>query len=83
MLAALFAVWEDGLCARPRAIALGYALSLAPGNVTLDHGAPAVAVGLLAAVELGSWSLELRDGPEERSSGASGSSSSCSLPRSR
>jgi hypothetical protein len=66
LLAGLLALWEDGLALGPAAIALGYALSLAPGDVALDRGAPLVAVGLLAAVELGSWSLELRDGPEER-----------------
>jgi hypothetical protein len=58
--------WEDGLAVGPAAIAAGYALSLAPGDAALDRGAPIVAVGLVAAVELGSWSLELRDGPEER-----------------
>ena len=72
MLAGLFAVWEDGLALGPATIALGYALSLAPGDVPLDRGAPLVAVGLLAAVELGSWSLELRDGPEERMLGRVG-----------
>lgn len=66
MLAGLLAIWEDGLALGPAAIALGYALSLAPGDVALDRGAPLVAVGVLAAIELGSWSLELRDGPEER-----------------
>ena len=66
MLAGLLAVWEDGLALGPAAIALGYALSVAPGDAALDRGAPLVALGLLAAVELGSWSLELRDGPEER-----------------
>jgi hypothetical protein len=66
LLAGLLALWEDGLVLGPAAIALGYALSLAPGDTALDRGAPLVAVGLLAAVELGSWSLELRDGPEER-----------------
>lgn len=66
MLAALLAIWEDGLALGPAAIALGYALSVAPGNAALDRGAGLVAVGLLATVELGSWSLELRDGPEER-----------------
>jgi hypothetical protein len=66
MLAGLLAMWEDGLALGPAAIALGYALSVAPGEVPLDRGAPLVAVGLLTAVELGSWSLELRDGPEER-----------------
>jgi hypothetical protein len=66
MLAGLLAIWEDGLALGPAAIALGYALSVAPGNAALDRGAPLVAVGLVAAVELGSWSLELRDGPEER-----------------
>ena len=66
LLAGLLSLWEDGLALGPAAIALGYALSLAPGDTALDRGAPVVAVGLLAAVELGSWSLELRDGPEER-----------------
>jgi hypothetical protein len=66
LLTGLLAIWEDGLALGPAAIALGYALSLAPGDIVLDRGAPFVAVGLLAAVELGSWSLELRDGPEER-----------------
>ena len=66
MLAGLLALWDDGLALGPAAIALGYALSLAPDDVALDRGAPLVAVSLLAAVELGSWSLELRDGPEER-----------------
>jgi len=66
LLAGLLALWEDGLALGPAAIALGYALSLAPGDAALDRGAPLVAVGLLAAVDLGSWSIELRDGPEER-----------------
>ena len=66
VLAGLLTSWEDGLALGPAAIALGYALSLAPGDVALDRGAPLVAVGLLVAVELGSWSFELRDGPEER-----------------
>jgi hypothetical protein len=66
LLAGLLALWEDGLTLGPAAIALGYGLSLAPGDTGLDRGAPLVAVGLLATVELGSWSLELRDGPEER-----------------
>jgi hypothetical protein len=66
LLAAVLGTWEDGLAVGPAAIAAGYALSLAPGDAALDRGAPIVAVGLVAAVELGSWSLELRDGPEER-----------------
>jgi hypothetical protein len=66
VLAGLLALWEDGIAVGPAAILLAYALSLAPGNASLDGGAPLVAVGLLATVELGSWSLELRDGPEER-----------------
>ncbi len=66
LLAGLLSLWEDGLALGAAAIALGYALSLAPGDIALDRGAPLVAVGLLAAVEFGSWSLELRDGPEER-----------------
>lgn len=66
VLAGLLGAWEDGLAAGPAVLVLGYALSLAPGHTPLDRGAPLVAVGLLAAVELGSWSLELRDGAEER-----------------
>jgi hypothetical protein len=66
MLAGLFATWEDGLAVGAAVILGGYALSLAPGGAAVDRGAPLVAVGLLAAVQLGSWSLELRDGPEER-----------------
>lgn len=66
VLAGLLGAWEDGLALGPTLIVVGYALSLAPGNASLDRGAPLVAVGLLATVELGSWSLELRDGPEAR-----------------
>lgn len=66
LLAGLLGLWEDGLAAGAALIGLAYALSLAPGHAALDRGAPIVAVGLLAAVELGSWSLELRDGPEQR-----------------
>jgi hypothetical protein len=66
MLAGLLAIWEDGLAVGAAVILGGYALSLAPGSAPLDRGAPLVAVGLLAAVELGSWSIELRDGPEEQ-----------------
>lgn len=66
ILAALLTSWEDGLAFGPAAILVGYALSLTPGNASLDGGATFVAVGLLATVELGTWSLELRDGPEER-----------------
>ncbi len=66
MLAGLLALWEDGLALGPATIALGYALSRAPGDAELDRAAPLVAVGLLTAVEFASWSLELHDGSEER-----------------
>ena len=47
LLAGLLSVWEDGLALGPAAIAIGYALSLAPGDIALDRGAP------LAPDELG------------------------------
>jgi hypothetical protein len=37
---------------------------LTNGTQPLDRGAPLVAVGLVGIVELGAWSLELRDGGE-------------------
>jgi hypothetical protein len=66
VLAALIRAWEDGLVAGAVLLLLAYALSLAFSHRPLDSGAPLVAVGLVALVELGSWSLELRDGAEER-----------------
>lgn len=66
MLAALVAAWDDGLVAGPALLLVGYALSLADRGTGLDWGAPLVAVALLGVVEFGSWSLELRDGAEER-----------------
>ena len=83
MLAGLLALWEDGLALGPAAIALGYALSLAPGDAALDRGAPARRRWPARRVELGSWSLELRDGPEERLLSHLARVSSCLSPRSR
>jgi hypothetical protein len=66
VLVALVRPWEDGLVAGAVLLLLAYTLSLAFAHRPLDNAAPLVAVGLVALVELGSWSLELRDGPEER-----------------
>jgi hypothetical protein len=66
VLVALLAAWDDGLVAGPAVLLVAYAVSLGDGGTGLDWGAPLVAVDLLAVVEFGSWSLELRDGAEER-----------------
>ena len=66
VLAALLAAWDDGLTVGPVLLLLGYVLSLADGDIELDRAAPLFGIGLLAVVELGAWSLELRDGAEER-----------------
>jgi hypothetical protein len=63
---ALVAAWDGGLVAGPALLLVAYALSVADGGEALDRAAPLVAVGLLGVVEFGSWSLELRDGAEER-----------------
>jgi hypothetical protein len=65
VLAALLATWDDGLAAGPGLLTLAYTVSLTEGQQPLDRGAPLVAVGLVALVELGAWSLELRDGGEQ------------------
>lgn len=66
VLAALAAAWDDGLAAGPALLLVAYTLSLTSGRPTLDYSAPLVAAGLFALIELGSWSLELRDGAEQR-----------------
>jgi hypothetical protein len=66
ILVALLVAWDDGLVVGPTMLLVAYALSLADRGEALDRAAPLVAVGLLAVVEFGSWSLELRDGAEER-----------------
>jgi hypothetical protein len=66
ILVALLVAWDDGLVVGPALLLVAYALSLADRGEALDRAAPLVAVGLLAVVDLGSWSLELRDGAEER-----------------
>jgi hypothetical protein len=63
---ALFAVWDNGLTYGPALLVVGYALSLSDNDNGVEWIAPLVAVALLAVVELGSWSLELREGAEER-----------------
>jgi hypothetical protein len=66
VLAALMAVWEDGLVAGPALLLVAYTISLTAGQQPLSHSAPLVAAGLIALVDLGSWSLELGDGREQQ-----------------
>jgi hypothetical protein len=65
VLASLLAVWDDGLVAGAVLLLIAYAVSLAGNEAAIDRKAPLVCVGLVAVVDLGSWSLELRDGAEE------------------
>lgn len=67
VLVALLAAWDDGLVAGPALLLLAYTLSLADNGTAVDWAAPLVGAGLVGVVELGSWSLELRDGAEEGS----------------
>ena len=66
VLVALLASWDDGLVAGSALLFVAYTLSLVVRDAPLDATAPLVSVALLACVEFGSWSLELRDGAEER-----------------
>lgn len=66
ILAALVVAWDDGLSYGPPLLLGAYALSLADDSTAVDWAAPLVAVGLLALVEFGTWSLEFGDGGEER-----------------
>jgi hypothetical protein len=64
VLAALLGRWDDGLVAGSVLLLAGYAVSLAVVHHSVDPVAPAVGAALVALVDLGSWSLELRDGRE-------------------
>lgn len=66
VVAALLVVWDNGLVAGPAMLLVAYALSLADNGTGLDWTAPLIGAGLVVVVELGSWSLELRDGAEEQ-----------------
>jgi hypothetical protein len=66
VLVAVTAPWDDGLVAGAGLLLAAYTLSVADDGGGVDRTAPLAAVGLLAVVELGSWSLEVRDGGEER-----------------
>jgi len=66
ILAALLVAWDDGLVVGSALLLVAYALSLADRGEAVDRAAPLVALALLAVVDFGSWSLELRDGAEER-----------------
>jgi hypothetical protein len=65
VLVAVVGGWDTGLVAGPVLLLVAYALAAGEGG-PLDWVAPLVAVGLLGVVEFGSWSLELRDGAEQR-----------------
>jgi hypothetical protein len=65
VLVAVVGAWDTGLVAGPVLLLVAYALAAGEGG-PLDLAAPLVAVCLLGVVEFGSWSLELRDGAEER-----------------
>jgi hypothetical protein len=64
VLAALVGLWEDGLVAGPALLLIAYVAALAIAHHALDPAAPIFGAGLLALVDLGSWSLELRDSRE-------------------
>jgi hypothetical protein len=65
VLVAVVGGWDTGLVAGPVLLLVAYALAAGEGG-PLDWAAPLVAVALLGVVEFGSWSLELRDGAEQR-----------------
>jgi hypothetical protein len=62
----LLGTWEDGLVFGPALLLVAYTISITAEHPPIERSAPIVAAGLLALVDLGSWSLELRDGAEER-----------------
>jgi hypothetical protein len=64
VLAALVGLWEDGLVAGPTLLLIAFAAALAIAHHALDPAAPIFGAGLLALVDLGSWSLELRESRE-------------------
>ncbi len=64
VFAALVGLWEDGLVAGPALLLIAYAAALAVAHQALDPAAPIFGAGLLALVDLGSWSLELRESRE-------------------
>ena len=66
LLVSLTFAWDDGVVIGTVLLFLAYVGSLLFGGHPLDRSAPVVAAGLIAVVELASWSLELRDGAEER-----------------
>jgi hypothetical protein len=64
VLAALIGLWEDGLVVGPALLLIAYVTALAVVHHAHDPGAPILAAGLLVLVDLGSWSLELRESRE-------------------
>jgi hypothetical protein len=66
VVAAVFGVWEDGLTFGPALLLVAYTVSITADRQPIELSAAFVAGSLLALVDLGSWSLELGDGVEER-----------------
>jgi hypothetical protein len=64
VFAALVGLWEEGLVAGSALLLIAYVSALAVAHHALDPAAPIFGAGLLALVDLGSWSLELRDSRE-------------------
>lgn len=61
---ALLGFWDDGLVAGAALLLIAYAVSLSIGHRPFDAVAPVVAAALVALLDLGSWSLELRERSE-------------------
>jgi hypothetical protein len=64
ILVALLGVWDDGLVAGAGLLLIAYAVSLSVGHLPYDPAAPVLAAALVALVDLGNWSLELRESNE-------------------
>ncbi len=66
MLAGVVGLWEDALAFGPALLLVANTIALASSPATFERSVPFVASGLVVIVDLGAWSLELRDGPEQQ-----------------
>lgn len=66
IVAGVVPLWEDGIAFGSAFLLVEYTVAVASRSSSFDRSAPLVATGLLALVDIASWSLELRDGAEER-----------------